>query len=50
MLTPLFRNVYTTFNGSIFNKHSNKKITKQNYGKELQLKMTLYTFYHLERK
>lgn len=27
-----------------------KEITEQNYGRELQLKMTLYTFYHLERK
>lgn len=49
MLTSQFRNVYIPFNGSIFNEHYNKKkITEQNYGRELQPKMTLYTFYQLE--
>ena len=38
MLTSQFRNVYTTFNGSIFNEHSNKnkilsKIMEDNYSK-----------------
>lgn len=38
MLTSQFRNVYTTFSGSIFNEHSNKnkilsKIMEDNYSK-----------------
>lgn len=38
MLTSQFRNVYTTFNGPIFNEHSNRKNYWENYGRELQQK------------
>lgn len=36
MLTSQFRNVYTTFNGSIFNEHSSKK----NYRAKLWKRIT----------
>lgn len=46
MLASQFRNVYITLNGSM--SIPIKKNTEQNYGRELQPKMTLYTFYQLE--